>query len=467
MRSLVDLDHVLDSGLADIRRQYQVPAAFPEAVVAAATEAARRPLHGRTDLTGWPFVTLDPATSTDLDQAFTIERVSGATHSADGDLLLHYAIADVGWFVGAGDALDAEAWSRGSTIYLPDGKAGLYPPVLAEGAASLLPDGPRPAVVFHVRLDPQGAATLAGAERALIHSRAKLAYDSVVAADLPTEFGEFARRVTAAEDARGAGNFEPPEQVVERDDGHYRLALWPRLASEVDNAALSLATNLAVAAAMQEAGVGLFRVMDPPDDRAVRRLRHTARALRLEWPADHPLEHFTRTLSGNDPAAAAFLLAARRAGGGAEYRPYTAGVVPWHSAMAAPYAHATAPLRRLADRYVVQTVLAVANGRAVPDEVAAALPLLPDTMSRADRLGNTIEREVIDLAEAVMLHGREGETFDAMVVDDDADGTRIQLCEPPVKARVKAHGVHPGDEVRVKLVAADPAARTVQFHRVG
>ena len=51
MRSLVDLDHVLDSGLADIRRQYQVPAAFPEAVVAAATEAARRPLHNHTDLT--------------------------------------------------------------------------------------------------------------------------------------------------------------------------------------------------------------------------------------------------------------------------------------------------------------------------------------------------------------------------------------------------------------------------------
>jgi exoribonuclease R len=467
MRSLVDLDHVLDSGLADIRRQYQVPVGFPEAVVAAAVEAARRPLDGRSDLTGWPFVTLDPASSTDLDQAFTIERVSGAEHSADGDLLLHYAIADVGWFVGAGDALDAEAWTRGSTIYLPDGKAGLYPPALAEGAASLLPDGPRPAVVFHVRLDPQGASTLAGAERAVIHSRAKLAYDSVVAADLPTEFGEFARRVTAAEDARGAGNFEPPEQVVERDDGHYRLALRPRLASEADNAALSLATNLAVAAAMQAAGVGLFRVMDPPDERAVRRLRHTARALRLEWPADHPLEHFTRTLNGADPAAAAFLLAARRAGGGAEYRPYAAGVVPWHSAMAAPYAHATAPLRRLADRYVVETALAVANGLPVPAEVAAALPLLPDTMSRADRLGNTIEREVIDLAEAVMLHGREGETFDAMVIDDDEDGSRIQLREPAVKARVKAHGVHPGDEVRVKLVAADPSARTVQFHRVG
>ncbi len=47
-------------------------------------------------------------------------------------------------FVGDGDAIDTEAWTRGETLYLPDGKSGLYPKVLSEGAASLLPDGPRP-----------------------------------------------------------------------------------------------------------------------------------------------------------------------------------------------------------------------------------------------------------------------------------------------------------------------------------
>ena len=467
MRSLVDADHVLATGLADIRRQYQVPVGFPAAVQAAAAEAALRPLNGHLDLTAQPFVTLDPATSTDLDQAFTIERASGAANSADGDLLLHYAIADVGWFVRGGDPLDGEAWRRGTTLYLPDGKAGLYPPVLAEGAASLLPDGPRPAIVFHVRLSAAGAATLDGADRAIIRSRAKLAYDTVTAADLPTEFGEFARRIAAAEDARGAGNFEPPEQEVEHDDGHYRLTMRPRLASEEHNAALSLACNLAVAAAMQQAGVGLFRVMPAPDERAVRRLRHTARALRLEWPAEQTLEHFARSLRGDQPAQAAFLLAARRAGGGAEYQPYRPGVTPWHAAMAATYAHATAPLRRLADRYVVETVLAIANGNPVPEQVAEALALLPEAMGRADRLGNTIEREVVDLAEAVMLHGREGESFDAIVTDDDEDGARIQLRDLAVKARVKAHGVQPGDEVRVKLVAADPKERTIKFQRVG
>ena len=115
--------------------------------------AARRAPAEHVDRTDWPFVTLDPASSTDLDQAFTIER-------SGGDLLLHYAIADVAWFVDDGDPIDAEAWRRGATLYLPDGKAGLYPPVLSEGAASLLPDGPRPAVIFTVRVAPRrrGAA---------------------------------------------------------------------------------------------------------------------------------------------------------------------------------------------------------------------------------------------------------------------------------------------------------------------
>jgi exoribonuclease R len=181
MKTLVDPDRALAHGLAEIRPQFQVPSAFPPAVLAAANAAATRVPTRHVDRTNWPFVTLDPATSTDLDQAFTIER-RGA------DLLLHYAIADVAWFVEDGDVIDAEAWRRGATLYLPDGKTGLYPPVLSEGAASLLPAGPRPAVIFTVRVATDGAVRLEGAERAIIRSTAKLAYDTVRDVDLPADF---------------------------------------------------------------------------------------------------------------------------------------------------------------------------------------------------------------------------------------------------------------------------------------
>ena len=129
-------------------------------------------------------------------------------------------------------ALDNEAWQRGTTQYLPDGKAGLYPPVLAEGAASLLPDGPRPAVVFHVRVGSDGLAKLDGVERSLIHSRAKLAYETVQAGQLPDAFPELARRIGAAEDARGAARIEPLEQEVHAtDNGGYDISLPPAACS--------------------------------------------------------------------------------------------------------------------------------------------------------------------------------------------------------------------------------------------
>lgn len=461
MKAIADPDNALAAGLAAIRTQFQVPDSFPPAVLAAAEEAAKRTPTEHVDRTAQPFVTLDPASSTDLDQAFCIDR-SGT------DLLLHYAIADVAWFVDDGGALDAEAWHRGATQYLPDGKAGLYPPILAEGAASLLPGGPRPAVIFTVRVAPDGAVKLDGAERAIISSKAKLAYDSVRSADLPADFDELARRIQSAEDRRGAARVDPPEQEVDSvGEGRFKLLFRPVLESEVKNAAMSLATNLAIADALQAHRTGLFRVMAEPNEGAIKRLRLTARAFGLTWPDNATLDQFGRTLDPRQPKQAAFMLAIRRAGEGASYVPYREGVIPWHAAMAATYAHATAPLRRLADRYVVRATLAIANGQPVPDVVTAAFTQLPSVMARADSLSGQIDRAVIDMAEATMLAGREGEVFPAVVTDLDDRGARMQLRDLPVVARITAHHVAPGDTLSVKLVAADPDKRTISFERVG
>jgi exoribonuclease R len=464
MKAIRDPQNLLSEGLAAIRAQFRVPESFPPEMLAAADKAATRVPAEHADWTDRPFVTLDPASSTDLDQAFTIER-------AGSDLLLHYAIADVAWFVGANepgdDPLDTEAWKRGTTTYLPDGKANLYPPALSEKAASLLPGGPRPAVVLTSRIAPDGAVKLEGAVRALIQSRAKLAYETARDEDLPAGFAELAARIEAAEDRRGAARVNPPEQEVTRDaGGHFTLRFRPQLASEERNAAMSLASNLAVADALQAAHTGLFRVMAEPDAGAEARLRRTAVAFHLDWPADMPLSAFEKTLRATLAPEAAFMLAIRRAGRGASYVPFRAGATPWHSAMAATYAHCTAPLRRLADRYVLQAMLAVANGKPVPENVAATFERLPLAMARAEARDGQIDRAAIDLAEVALLANHEGSMFRAVVTDIGESGARIQLSDLPIVARVTAHGVIPGEAVRVRLVAADPVQRRLQFQRV-
>ena len=449
------------AGFAQIRDENKIPDHFPPAVLAAAEQAAKKPLGvEHVDRTDIAFVTLDPATSTDLDQAFALE-------TAGNDLILRYAIADVPWFVEDGGPIDLEAWTRAVTMYFPDGRVGLYPPVLSEAAASLLPDGPRPSVIYIVRVTPDGTAVLDGVERALIRSRAKLAYETATAADLPAEFTEFSARIAAAEDRRGASRVDTPEQEVSSDgQGGYTVEFRPRLANEDANAAMSLATNTAVADALFKAGTGLFRVMPEPDERRVRRLRFTAKALGLTWADGRDLKDFQRSLQPSNPKHAAFLLAVRRATGGADYAPFQAGVTPWHSAMAATYCHTTAPLRRLADRYVISAALAVANGKPVPDATQQAFARLPEVMDKAESTSSRIERTSIDLVETVTLAGHEGEVFNAVVTDEDERGARIQLCDFAVVARVQAHGVSPGDGVQVRLISADLAKRQLSFERV-
>ena len=459
MKALADPDRLLGEGLAAIRLQYAIPADFPPEVVAEAESTRTRALTDHADWTAREFVTLDPATSTDLDQAFIIEP-------AGGDLILHYALADIGWFVPDGGALEAEAWQRGLTLYLPDARARLYPPALSEGVASLLPDGPRPAIVASVRCASDGSVRLEAVTRAVIRSRAKLAYETVEIAAVP-HLAEFAARMKRSEDARGAARVDPPEQEVERAaGGTYHLTFRPWLPSETANASLSLAANMAIADALFAAKTGLFREMAPPDERALARLRNTARALGLVWPDNATLLQFERTVDPRTRPGAAFQLAVRRAGGGARYLPFEDGHVPWHAALGATYTHATAPMRRLADRYVLEAVLAIANGRPLPAACADAFVRLPKVMDKADAREGAVERAVIDLAETALLHGHEGETFEAVVTDLDERGARIQLCDRPVVSRVDAHRVASGDDLRVRLVEADPVKRILRFERV-
>jgi exoribonuclease R len=176
-----------------------------------------------------------------------------------------------------------------------------------------------------------------------------------------------------------------------------------------------------------------------------------------------PLQERERNLDPNDPKQAAFMLAIRRAGVHASYEPFHQGQRPWHSAMRATYVHATAPLRRLADRFVCEAALAIANGRAVPDSVGSAFERLPDVMNRADARAGQVDAAVLELAESVVLSGQEGETFDGTVTDIDERGARIQIAQPAIVTRIATNGLAIGAAVRLRLDEADPARRLSRF----
>lgn len=458
MKAIRDPEGILANALAGFPERFELPVTFPPEVLKEAGQAAARQpdASSHADRLDVPFVTLDPASSTDLDQAFHVEV-------AGDDIRLHYAIADVGWFVLPGSALDEEAWKRGMTVYMPGSRIGLYPPVLSENAASLLPDGPRPCVLFRVLVSQNGEARIEGVERARIRSRAKLAYETASEDDLPDGAIELARRIEAAEKARGASRVDPPEQEMQAlGEGRYALTFRPRRRVEDINACFSMATNLAVARLFLDHRAGLFRIMAEPSADEVAKLRRQAAAFGLGWRDGESLEAFEKRLDPNEPAAAAMMLAIRRAGHGASYAPFVEGKTPWHAAIAGSYVHATAPLRRLADRYVVEAALALANGNALPDPIARAFERLPRVMARAGQLASRVERAAVDVAEAVLLAPHHGKTLTATVISSDESRSEVQVQDLPVLLAVPSPDRAPGETVTIRIEHVDTTAGRIE-----
>jgi exoribonuclease R len=455
----------LTAHLAALRTEMRVPADYPAAAVTEAEQAARElSLDGYADATDVELVTLDPPGSRDLDQAF------GITARAEGGFDVVYAIADVAAFVAAGGAVDAEAHARGETLYLPDGRVPLHPTVLSEGAASLLPGERRPAVLWRFRLDADGEPTSVDVRRSVVRSRAQLDYPAF--AHTGAELVPLLQRVgelrQARERDRGGVSLPVPEQELERVDERWELHYRAPLPVEDWNAQLSLLTGMAAARLMLDAGIGVVRTMPAPDDHTVATLRRSAHALGVDWPKPASYADVVRRLDAAVPAQAAMLRLASVLFRGASYVAFDgkAPEQPMQSAVAAPYAHATAPLRRLVDRYVSECCLAACAGVAPPQWVRAALPGLPAAMADADRRAHAVDRAVVDLAEALLLEGRVGERFTGVVVEDRIGADRhgeVQLRDPAVRARLDGVDLPLGQEVEVTLAAVDVTARHVEF----
>ncbi|MEU2833023.1 RNB domain-containing ribonuclease [Streptomyces lavendulae] len=463
----------LRAALRDLRTRLGVPAAFPDGVLAEAERAAAAPRLPSEDATDLPLFTIDPPGSVDLDQAMHL-----ALRPAGG-YRVHYAIADVAAFVTPGGALDAEAHHRVTTLYFPDERIPLHPAVLSEDTASLLPGRTRPALLWRLDLDADGRVETTGVRRALVRSRARLDYEGVQkAVDSGTAEPALALLKVvgtlreALETERGGISLNVPEQeVTERPDGSYALAYRAPLPADGWNAQISLMTGMAAADLMLATGTGILRTLPAAPDGAVGRLRLAAKALRIDWPHHVPYAALVRSLDPHLPAHAAFLQECTALLRGAGYTVFTGGRTPdpaLHSAVAAPYAHCTAPLRRLVDRYTGELCLAASAGTDPAGWAVEALEALPHEMAEGGRLANSVERESVDLVEAALLKDRVGETFEATVIDvkeqEPQVGT-VHLEDPAVVGRVESPTapLPLGDRIRVRLTRADPGTAKILF----
>jgi len=452
----------LESAFHAIRQRHEIRETYADAVVSEALAAGgasgelAHVVGPRADRTDLDLVTIDPEGSRDLDQALAV--------SAEGSgWLVHYAIADVGAHVVPGGALDRDTWERVETVYCPDKRVGLHPPQLSEGFASLLPGQRTKAALWTIRVGADGALGEASVERAWVRSRRQYSYDELRESP-PADAVALVAAMRALGDARrayvraaGGVTLPKPSQEVVSDGDELALEFRAATGIEDDNAQISLLTGEAAARIMLAAGVGVLRTMPPASEEDVARLRRQGLALGIDWPAGASYGDALDRLDPQAPRTAAFLNHATRLFRGAAWEPFDVPSLPvpehtTHGALARPYAHVTAPLRRLVDRYGTEVCLAHCAGREVPAWVHEALPRLGAAMTAGVRTGSAVDRECVDAVEAAVLAPHVGETFEGVGIDDRT----VQLTEPAVIARCTGQ-ITVGADQRVRLVSADAA----------
>ena len=450
-----------------IAEEFSVPTDFPGEVTAQAASAQDHYAEQRRDARDIPFVTIDPAGSMDLDQAVFIE-------ARDGGYRVLYAIADVAAFIEPGSELEQESLKRGQTIYLPDEPARLHPAELSEDRASLLADVDRPAVLWTFDLDSAGEVEEFSVERALVRSRARLDYDQAHA-DLENGtlhssialLPEVGKLRQASSLRREAINLRLPSQRVsetnDAEKGHYELVMEPRYEVMDYNSEISLLTGMCAGRLMEEHGLGFLRTLSAATPEAEETFRTEAEALGFEL-GESSISEFLHSVDADSPRGMAVMREAQRLLRGADYVWLEDGEADVHAGIGGYYAHVTAPLRRLIDRFATEVCLALSGGYEVPEWVRERAGDVISTMCSTSQLASQVDKACLNLTEATVLAPWVGTNFEAVVVDggEKREKARLVVLDPPVIG--VAVGQPPtGSETTVSLVKADVAERDVLF----
>ena len=448
----------------------EIPTEFPDDVLAAAERAPdtvrAEDLADRVDLRERNFMTIDPETARDFDDAVCVEP----SPKGPGWTRLWVAVADVSHYVRPGAALDREGRVRGCSVYLPDRAIPMLPKQLSSGICSLNPEVDRCAMVVRMEVDPHGEVHDEYFCAAVIRSHARLDYPGVAAAlagDLRgprARYREFlpdlekmaalAKTMRARRLERGALDFDLPEAkvVLDQDDPtRVRDVVQSRGDQAVKGAYqlvedFMLAANEAVARYFGGRELDtVWRVHDVPSDERLTQFAELAHAFGLHFDPESgrspkKLRQFLASLHGR-PMERALNFLLLRTLKQAVYDVVNVG----HFGLAAPdYVHFTSPIRRYPDLIVHRLLKHALHGDGLPAggppptrPSREALQQMAAESSKAERRAMEAERDVIDLYRAVLMRDRIGEELDGTISAVLGFGLFVQIESPFVEGLVK------------------------------
>lgn len=460
--------------------------------------------HGtRRDFRGITTFTIDPFDAKDFDDALSVRTLP------NGNYEIGVHIADVSFFVTPGTAIDREAVNRATSVYLVDRTIPMLPEVLSNNYCSLNPNEDRLSMSAVFEMDAQAGIISSWFGQTVIHSDKRFTYEEAQEV-LDTQNGpmleelntlaSLARLLRDRRTKKGAIAFDTPEVKVKLDENGKPIDVVLKERKETNLliedfmllANESVAEYLSVTAKKQNLKASpIFRVHDSPDGDRIEGLSEFLKVMGYNLPVaagrvkGTDINALLKQVEGK-PEEYLIKVATLRSMAKAVYTTKNAG----HYGLAFEfYTHFTSPIRRYPDLLIHRMVKHVIGAVPMTLEDMQAFETLAVHSSEREVSAAEAERDSVKLKQVEYLMNRIGEEFDAVISGVADRGLFVELDETraegmiPVRSIGQDYFIHDqkryrlvgertkveyalGDPVCVKLVAARPMERELDFELV-
>ena len=476
------LGHINDPGvdILSIVRAYGLPEEFPEDVMEEVSHAPEElsadyvaeeiGKNGRVDLRDVPMVTIDGEDAKDLDDAVSVSK-----ETINGETIYHLGvhIADVSHYVKEGTPLDAEAYKRGTSVYLVDRVIPRLPHRLSNGICSLNAGCDRLAMSCLMDIDEKGIIVGHKICESVVRIDRRMTYTAVNAileakngteepqTDAPEkekskekaefakkcleEYADFvpmfllldetARVLRKKRMARGAVDFDFPECKIILDAKGRPVEIRPyeRNAATMLIEDCMLAANETVAEDYYWQQIPfLYRSHEKPDGEKIKRfgilINNFGYSIRLQNGELHPkeMQKLLEKAAGSPEEA----LLARLALRSMKQAKYTTECMGHFGLAANYYTHFTSPIRRYPDLQIHRIIKENLHGGLTKKRIAHYEKILPEVAiwtSSRERLADEAERETDKAKKVQFMERHIGEEFTGVISGISNYGFYVEL----------------------------------------
>lgn len=430
----------------EVLESMDIVSEFPEDVIAEANAIPDAPtekdLIGRVDLRQEVTFTIDGADAKDLDDAVHIKLLD------NGHFELGVHIADVSYYVTEGSALNREALSRGTSVYVTDRVVPMLPERLSNGICSLNPNLDRLTQSCIMEIDQNGRVVNHQITQSVINTTYRMTYTAVndiIAGDeeICSEYESIVSSVQhmvtlhhtleAMRTRRGALNFDTSEaKIMVNDKGTpVDIVIRNRGIAERMIESFMLAANETVAEHYARLKLPfIYRIHEEPKAEKLQKFIDYASVFGVQIQGtatkitQSALQDFMKKVQGQ-PGSEVLSMMLLRSMQQARYSEHNHG----HYGLAAEYyTHFTSPIRRYPD-LLVHRMIRDYDDKAMDkaDHFANLIPKIATQTSSLERRAIDAERIVEAMKKAEYMEEYVGEEFEGVVASVVKFGMFVEL----------------------------------------